>query len=144
MLPHDEHVGAYERPSGTIYDRPADSFRRNLSTFFSDRVLWAVAGVIVLFFLFLLSGGLYTITPPNGPVDTAYVMNRVTGKVWMVKTFTKQVGQVRVLAARVAEVEKTKDLAEDTANASIAMNDQVDRTTTDRFDRDASRPVRRR
>jgi hypothetical protein len=71
-------------------------------------------------------------------------MNRITGKVWMVKTYSKQVGQVRVLAARVAEVEKTKDLAEDTANASVAMNDQVDRTTTDRFDRDASRPVRRR
>ena len=144
MLPHDEHAGAYESTSGAMYDRPVDRFRRNLGSVFTDRVLWAVAGVVVLFFLFLLSGGLYTITAPNGPVDTAYVMNRITGKVWMVKTYSKQVGQVRVLAARVAEVEKTKDLAEDTANASIAMNDQVDRTTTDRFDRDASRPVRRR
>src|ERR1043165_7922661 len=73
----------------------------------------------------------------SSPVDSAYVMNRITGQVWMVKTYSKQVGQVRVLAARVAEVEKTKDLAEDTANAAVAMNDQVDRTTTDRFDRGA-------
>jgi hypothetical protein len=80
---------------------------------YKDRALWAVAGVVVLFLLFLVSGGLYTITPPNGPVDTAYVMNRLTGKVWLVKTYTKQVGQVRVLAARQAEVEKTRDVGEE-------------------------------
>lgn len=79
---------------------------------YRDRALWAVGGVMILFLLFLVSGGLYTITPPNGPVDTAYVMNRLTGKVWLVKTYTKQVGQVRVLAARQAEVEKTRDVSE--------------------------------
>jgi hypothetical protein len=77
-----------------------------------ERALWAVFGIIVLFFLFLLSGGLYTITPPNGPVDTAYKMNRLTGKVWLIKTYAKQVGQVRVLSARQAEVEKTREVTE--------------------------------
>lgn len=94
---------------------------------YRDRVLWAVAGVIVLFFLFLVSGGLYTITPPNGPVDAAYVMNRLTGKVWLVKTYTKQVGQVRVLAARQAEVEKTKNISEESDNTSVTMTDPSDR-----------------
>jgi hypothetical protein len=94
---------------------------------YRDRVLWAVAGVIVLFFLFLVSGGLYTITPPNGAVDAAYVMNRLTGKVWLVKTYTKQVGQVRVLAARQAEVEKTKDIADESDNTSVAMTERGDR-----------------
>lgn len=61
---------------------------------------------------FLLLGGLYTITPPNGPVDTAYKMNRLTGRVWLLKTYSKQVGPVRVLAAREAEVEPTKELKE--------------------------------
>src|ERR1043166_9053382 len=119
MLPHDEHTGAYESTSGAMYDRPVDRFRRNLGSVFTDRVLWAVAGVVVLFFLFLLSGGLYTITPPNGPVDTAYVMNRITGKVWMVKTYSKQVGEVRVLGAGGAGGEKTKARAEDRATAPV-------------------------
>jgi hypothetical protein len=90
-------------------------------------------------FLFLISGGLYTITPPNGAVDTAYVMNRLTGKVWLVKTYTKQVGDVRVLAARVAAAEKTKDLAEDTEHTSVAMADQDNRS-----DRSEPRLLRRR
>jgi hypothetical protein len=89
---------------------------------YKDRALWAVAGVVVLFLMFLVSGGLYTITPPNGPVDTAYVMNRLTGKVWLVKTYTKQVGQVRVLAARQAEVEKTRDVSEENV-PPVAMAD---------------------
>ncbi|MBI2999355.1 MAG: hypothetical protein HYY46_13060 [Deltaproteobacteria bacterium] len=76
------------------------------------KVGWAVFGIIVLFFLFLFSGGLYTITSPNGPVDAAYKMNRLTGKVWLIKTYTKQVGPIRVLAARQAEVEKTQSIAE--------------------------------
>src|ERR1051325_9587439 len=50
MLPHDEHTGAYESTSGAMYDRPVDRFRRNLGSVFTDRVLWAVAGVVVLFF----------------------------------------------------------------------------------------------
>lgn len=122
MLPHEEH---------------SSMFGSRFSSLFRDRVLWAVAGVIVLFFLFLISGGLYTITPPNGAVDTAYVMNRLTGKVWLVKTYTKQVGDVRVLAARVAAAEKTKDLAEDTEHTSVAMADRDDRSVP-------SAPLRRR
>jgi hypothetical protein len=124
MLPHEEHHTTYES---------------RLSPLFRDRVLWAVAGVVVLFFLFLISGGLYTITPPNGAVDTAYVMNRLTGKVWLVKTYTKQVGDVRVLAARVAPAEKTKDLAEDTERTSVAMADR-----DDRIDRSERGSLRRR
>src|SRR5689334_18582457 len=124
MLPHEEHSSIFES---------------RIRPLFRDRVLWAVAGVIVLFFLFLISGGLYTITPPNGAVDTAYVMNRLTGKVWLVKTYTKQVGDVRVLAARVAPAEKTKDLAEDTERTSVAMGDR-----DDRVDRSEPRGLRRR
>ena len=89
-----------------------------------EKALWAVLGVVVLFFLFLLSGGLYTITPPSGPVDTAYEINRLTGKVWLIKTYTKQVGQVRVLAARQAEVEKTREVTE-TEPPPVAMADTV-------------------
>ena len=77
-----------------------------------ERLTWFVGGGIAFFVVFLLLGGLYTITPPNGPVDTAYKMNRLTGKVWLVKTYSKQVGQVRVLAAREAAVEKTKEFTE--------------------------------
>ena len=84
-----------------------------------EQLEWAAIGVVVLFLLFLLSGGLYTITPANGPVDTAYKINRFTGKVWMIKTYTKQVGPIRVLAAREADVEKTKELTE-TDVSSIA------------------------
>lgn len=77
-----------------------------------EKILWFIGGGVVFFVLFLLFGGLYTITPPNGPVDAAYKMNRLTGKVWMIKTYTKQVGPIRVLAARQAEVEKTKEITE--------------------------------
>jgi hypothetical protein len=91
----------------------SDSFFGQRGSFVTkERVLWAVFGVMVLFFLFLLSGGLYTITSPNGPVDTAYKMNRLTGKVWLIKTYAKQVGQIRVLSARQAEVEKTREVTE--------------------------------
>ncbi len=81
-----------------------------------DRLSWLIGGVLVFFALVvlvvLLSGGLYTITAPNGPVDAAYKMNRLTGRVWLIKTYTKQVGPVRVLTARQADVEKTKELNE--------------------------------
>lgn len=43
-------------------------------------------------------------------VDTVYKLNRFTGNVWLIKTYDKQVGQMRVLAAREASVEATKDL----------------------------------
>ncbi len=81
-----------------------------------DRLWWLIGGVLVFFGLVvlvvLLSGGLYTITAPNGPVDAAYKMNRLTGRVWLIKTYTKQVGPIRVLTARQADVEKTKELTE--------------------------------
>ena len=77
-----------------------------------EKFMWFISGGALFFILFLVSGGLYTITPPNGPVDTAYKMNRLTGRVWLVKTYSKQVGQIRVLAAREAEVEKTKQFSE--------------------------------
>ena len=77
-----------------------------------EKFMWFISGGALFFILFLVSGGLYTITPPNGPVDTAYKMNRLTGRVWLVKTYSKQVGQIRVLVAREAAVEKTKEFTE--------------------------------
>lgn len=77
-----------------------------------EKVLWFISGGIVFFLLYVLFGGLYIITPPNGPVDAAYKMNRLTGKVWLVKTYSKQVGPIRVIAAREAEVERTKQFSE--------------------------------
>ena len=87
-----------------------------------QKLLWFSGGAGVFFLLFLLFGGLYTITPPNGPVDTAYKMNRLTGRVWLIKTYTKQVGQLRVLAAREAKVEKTKEVTESDL-PSVAMQE---------------------
>ena len=87
-----------------------------------EKLLWFASGGIAFFLLFTLFGGLYTITPPNGPVDAAYKMNRLTGRVWLIKTYTKQVGQIRVLAAREAKVEKTKELTEADLS-SVAMQD---------------------
>ena len=77
-----------------------------------EKLFWFIGGGIVWFLLFSLLGGLYTITSPSGLVDVAYKMNRLTGRVWMIKTYTKQVGPIRVLTAREAEVEKTKQLTE--------------------------------
>lgn len=77
-----------------------------------EKLAWFISGAIAFFVVFLMLGGLYTITPPNGPVDAAYKINRLTGKVWLVKTYSKQVGQIRVLAAREAAVEKTKEFTE--------------------------------
>ena len=77
-----------------------------------EKLTWFVSGGIAVFVAFLMLGGLYTITPPNGPVDAAYKINRLTGRVWLVKTYSKQVGQIRVLVAREAAVEKTKEFTE--------------------------------
>ena len=77
-----------------------------------ERILWFMFGGALILVLSVASGGIYTISSPNGPVDTAYKINRFTGQVWLVKTYAKQVGQIRVVAARQAEVEKTRDLAE--------------------------------
>ena len=77
-----------------------------------DKILWFIGEAVLILVLSLASGGIYTITPPNGPVDTAYKVNRFTGRVWLIKTYTKQVGPIRVLAARQADVEKTKEITE--------------------------------
>ncbi len=77
-----------------------------------EKILWFIGGAVLIVALSSASGGIYMITPPNGPVDAAYKVNRFTGQVWLVKTYTKQVGPIRVLAARQADVEKTKEITE--------------------------------
>jgi hypothetical protein len=81
----------------------------------TEKMAWAGAGAALLLLVAFLLGGVYTITPPSGPVDTAYKMNRFTGTVWLIKTYAKPMaqGQVRVLTAREAVVEKTRDLKDD-------------------------------
>ena len=85
-----------------------------------EKLLWAVGGAVLLLIVALFIGGIYTVTPPNGPVDTAYKINRFTGSVWMIKTYDKQIGQIRVLAAREARVEPTKELNGDAELANLA------------------------
>ena len=53
----------------------------------SKELFWFIGGGIVFFLLFIIFGGLYTITTPNGPVDSAYKINRLTDRVWLVKTY---------------------------------------------------------
>ncbi len=77
-----------------------------------EKILWFIGGAVLIVALSSASGGIYMITPPNGPVDAAYKVNRFTGQVWLIKTYTKQVGPIRVLAARQADVEKTKEITE--------------------------------
>ena len=77
-----------------------------------EKILWFIGEAVLIVALSLASGGIYMITPPNGPVDAAYKVNRFTGRVWLIKTYTKQVGPIRVLAARQADVEKTKEITE--------------------------------
>jgi len=89
-----------------------------------EKVLWGFGGAVFILVLSLIFGGMYTITAPNGPVDAAYKMNRFTGKVWLIKTYDKQVGQMRVLAARQAEVEKTKELNSDADLPAVAMQQE--------------------
>ena len=73
-----------------------------------EKLIWFIAGGALLLIMSLGTGGIYTITSPNGTVDTAYKINRFTGQVWLIKTYAKQVGPLSVLTARQAEVEKTK------------------------------------
>lgn len=77
-----------------------------------EKIFWLIGGGVLILALSLVPGGLYSITSPNGPVDTAYKINRFTGQVWLIKTYTKQVGPLHVLAARQADVEKTKEITE--------------------------------
>lgn len=89
-----------------------------------EKFLWAIGGAVFILVISLVFGGVYTITAPNGPVDSAYKMNRFTGKVWLIKTYSKQVGQLRVLAARQAEVEQTKELNSDADLPAVAMQQE--------------------
>jgi hypothetical protein len=94
-----------------------------MNSMISEKMAWAGAGAVLLLLVAFLLGGVYTITPPSGPVDTAYKMNRFTGRVWLIKTYAKPMaqGQVRVLTAREAAVEKTRELKDDDLE-SFAMN----------------------
>lgn len=85
-----------------------------------EKVFWAVGVAVLVLIVSLFIGGIYTVTPPNGPVDTAYKINRFTGKVWLIKTYDKQVGQLRVLSAREAQVEPTKELNGDADLPNVA------------------------
>jgi hypothetical protein len=93
-----------------------------------EKIAWAAGGAVLLLVIALLIGGIYTVTPPSGPVDTAYKINRFTGQVWLIKTYAKQVGTVRVLAAREAKVEPTKELNGDTEVAAVAMQREQTRS----------------
>lgn len=96
----------------------------------NQKIVWisgvVIGGLLSALLISIALGGLYTITTPNGPVDTAYKINRLTGHVWLVKTYTKQVGELRVLAAREAEVEKTKQLSDGNV-PPVAMQDSPSR-----------------
>ena len=85
-----------------------------------EKIVWAASAAVLVLIVSLFIGGIYTVTAPNGPVDTAYKMNRFTGKVWLVKTYVKQVGPLSVLAAREASVEPTKELNGDANMPSVA------------------------
>ncbi len=96
-----------------------------------EKIYWLIGGGALILTLSLVSGGLYTVTSPNGPVDTAYKINRFTGQVWLIKTYTKQVGPLHVLAARQAAVEKTKEITEADV-PSVAMNEAAQPSRTAR------------
>jgi hypothetical protein len=89
-------------------------------TTLQEKLSWAAGAAILVLIVSIFIGGIYTVTPPNGPVDTAYKVNRFTGNVWLVKTYVKQVGQLRVLSAREASVEATQDMSGDANLPSVA------------------------
>jgi hypothetical protein len=95
----------------------------------NEKILWAGSGAILVLLVALIIGGIYTITPPNGPVDTAYKINRFTGNVWLIKTYSKPVGNLRVLAAREAKVEVTKDLNGDADVYALALQQEQEHST---------------
>jgi hypothetical protein len=64
-----------------------------------EKFLLLFGAAVLLLIVSVMIGGIYAVTPPNGPVDTAYKVNRFTGKVWLIKTYEKQVGQLHVLSA---------------------------------------------
>ena len=89
-------------------------------TTLQEKLSWAAGAAVLVLIVSLFIGGIYNVTPPNGPVDTAYKINRFTGNVWLVKTYVKQVGQLRVLVAREASVEPTQDMSGDANMPSVA------------------------
>ena len=95
----------------------------------NEKVLWAAGGAILVLLVALIIGGIYTITPPNGPVDTAYKINRFTGNVWLIKTYSKPVGNLRVLTAREAKVEVTKNLNGDADVSALALQQEQANST---------------
>jgi hypothetical protein len=97
--------------------------------FVNEKILWAAGGAILVLLVALIIGGIYTITPPNGPVDTAYKINRFTGTVWLIKTYSKPVGNLRVLAVREAAVELTKDLNGDADLSALTMQQEQANST---------------
>lgn len=88
----------------------------------NEIILWVIGGAVSFLAWSIVARGIYTITPPSGPVVAADKVNRFTGQVYLSKTYTKQVGPIRVLAARQAEVEKTKEIT-DTNVPPVAMNE---------------------
>jgi hypothetical protein len=85
-----------------------------------EKIFWAAGAAVLVLIVSLFIGGIYTVTSPNGPVDTAYKINRFTGNVWLIKTYNKQVGQLSVMAAREASVEPTLDMNGDANMPSVA------------------------
>ncbi len=82
-----------------------------------EKIIWFCCASVLSLAVALILGGVYSITPPSGPVDAAYKLNRFTGKVWLIKTYAKPMGQMRVLVAREAEVEKTRELRDEDIQA---------------------------
>jgi hypothetical protein len=85
-----------------------------------EKIFWAAGAAVLVLIVSLFIGGIYTVTAPNGAVDSAYKINRFTGKVWLIKTYNKQVGQLSVMAAREASVEPTLDMNGDANMPSVA------------------------
>lgn len=88
-------------------------------------LIWVLLGLaggwllIALLFV-LLSGALDRITAPDDSANSAYKVNPVTSLVWLVNTYTRQLGELHVLAAREAAVDETMPVA-DTDAPAVAM-----------------------
>src|SRR5262249_49374748 len=95
----------------------------------NEKILWAAGGAILVLLVSLIIGGIFTVTTPNGPVGSADKNNRFTGQIWLVKTYRKTVGKLRVLAAREAKVEATKDLNGDAEVSALAVQQEQANST---------------
>jgi len=85
-----------------------------------EKLSWATGAAVLVLTVSILIGASTPLPHPTGRVDTAYKMNRFTGNVWLVKTYVKQVGQLRVPAAREATVEVTQEMSGDANVPSVA------------------------